>query len=849
MASIVLVLGLLAVVPATAGAVIDVTHGPWAGVAGSDVLIVTGHAPNDDVAVATFLPNGQGTGDDQVRISSPSAAQDILGPADSVCNPVGDDVVCGVGSLGDHTIVMGGYTGDDSLTFTGAPHPGYTVVLFGGLGHDTLVGGPGDETFYGDKGDNGTTCFDATENPTGTDPCNDTIRDGLGADHIIGEGGSDSVEQSALGAAAAATDSDVIELGDGSLDRISYAARDASNPVVVRPGVSNGSGSFGEHDDIRHGAEWFVGTAGDDTFDAGATFYPARMEGGAGDDTFRASTNSEEFSGGPGTDLVSWASISGPGISATPDGAANDGNPAASDVDDLGADVELLIGSDGNDTMQGAAVAGCRVAGGLGVDAISAPASGCILEGGDDADALVGGPGADVLRPGASGTAASDDLTFAGGDDVVEYAALSMAGGAAISGVQASAASGAAGWCGGIGVGATTSARVLVGGEQHLEVWRDAPERIVGTSGADTICGGPAGTILDAGAGTDTVLGGTGPDTLLAGPGNDLANGQGGADSVDGGEGSDNVNGGAGPDVVDGGPGDDTHVRGGGGSDTIRGGDGNDVLDEVTFSAVLAGGAETEVDSGDVLDGGPGTDTVDGNAGNDVIACTPDMFGDSISDSGGGTETIDCSGLGSGITLAAGAGIDRVVGSAFPDTITGASVAEGGPGDDVLVAGAGGSTLDGGDGQDLLQGGDGADMLRGSTGNDRLRGGAGPDVLGGDSGFDDLAGEDGDDALDGGGSGDVLAGGSGADTVSYADRGAGVVVTQDGAGNDGTAGEGDNVRDDVELIVGTSLDDAMATGGTGTHLVGGGGNDRLTGGVGADTLEGGPGSDALAGGG
>ena len=138
--------------------------------------------------------------------------------------------------------------------------------------------------------------------------------------------------------------------------------------------------------------------------------------------------------------------------------------------------------------------------------------------------------------------------------------------------------------------------------------------------------------------------------------------------------------------------------------------------------------------------------------------------------------------------------------------------------------------------------------LNGGDGDDRLTGGAGADTL---------DGGDGNDILDGGGGGDVLTGGAGRDGVNYARRTAALSISLDGDANDGAAGEGDNVADDVEGVHAGSGDDTLVgsaganvlSGGAGNDAIsGGGGNDGLDGGAGHDVLNGDAGDDRLAGG-
>lgn len=166
----------------------------------------------------------------------------------------------------------------------------------------------------------------------------------------------------------------------------------------------------------------------------------------------------------------------------------------------------------------------------------------------------------------------------------------------------------------------------------------------------------------------------------------------------------------------------------------------------------------------------------------------------------------------------------------------------------IADGGAGFDEIAGGPGADVLRGGDGADEVRGGDGADLLRGGAGEDELLGGPGADRLHGGDADDVLDGGAGGDLLDGGGGRDRTSYAGRRAGVVVTIGSGADDGEAGEGDDVRDSTEVVVGSDGDDRITAGAVRALLDGGGGDDHVSGGPGDDRLDGGDGDDVLAGG-
>jgi RTX calcium-binding nonapeptide repeat (4 copies) len=167
------------------------------------------------------------------------------------------------------------------------------------------------------------------------------------------------------------------------------------------------------------------------------------------------------------------------------------------------------------------------------------------------------------------------------------------------------------------------------------------------------------------------------------------------------------------------------------------------------------------------------------------------------------------------------------------------------------------TVVDGGPGDDFLFGGDGISTVRGSDGNDALFGGASDDWLSGGSGDDQLVGGPGIDDF----SGDI-----GSDTADYSTRSAAVRVTLDTLplvsgtlfnvipGNDGEAGESDNVFMNVENVLGgAGADELLGSNGDNVlrgndnddWIVGYGGNDILNGGAGLDGLNGGDGDDTL----
>lgn len=170
-----------------------------------------------------------------------------------------------------------------------------------------------------------------------------------------------------------------------------------------------------------------------------------------------------------------------------------------------------------------------------------------------------------------------------------------------------------------------------------------------------------------------------------------------------------------------------------------------------------------------------------------------------------------------GAYLDAGGGDDIVIGSAGTDEI------HGGAGNDEIRALMGADVILGDDGDDVIFGGPGADTQKGGGGNDTFRSIPGGQYGGGevDTGADDLSG------------------GPGRDTVDQSLEVSGVVISLDDKPNDSAGGSGDNVRSDIERVLGSGGND---------RLVGSGGADELNGGYGVDTILGGGGNDYLSGG-
>jgi Ca2+-binding RTX toxin-like protein len=126
--------------------------------------------------------------------------------------------------------------------------------------------------------------------------------------------------------------------------------------------------------------------------------------------------------------------------------------------------------------------------------------------------------------------------------------------------------------------------------------------------------------------------------------------------------------------------------------------------------------------------------------------------------------------------------------------------------------------------------------LVGYGGNDTLRGGGGGD---------NLYGNDGNDLLEGRGGNDCLSGGTGVDTADYSAVAVPLFIDLDDVADDTGAGT-DNVRSDVENMIGGSADDYLLGSDAANNIQGGGGADHVYGYGGNDTLDGGAVGSAAA---
>ena len=726
--------------------------------------------------------------------------------------------------------------GDDTVTGGSGPD-----VLLAGAGNDTLSGGSGNDTFadgttvsrdvfngglgadrvsyagrtapvtatidetandgVAGEGDNVRSDVeqleggDAADSLTGSTSSN-RILGGYGNDTLSGGSGDDQLD--------GGPGADVLQGGAGTRDVADYSARTRSVTASI-DGVAD-DGESGEGDDVRTDVEGLWGGAADDRLTGGPSNDDLR--GAGGDDWFRGMGGADTMSGGAGQDTADYADRTS-GVTVTIDGVANDG--ATGEADNVGTDVDNLVGGSGDDRLTGSSW-WQTLDGGAGDDTLSAGSGNDTLRGGPGSDTLNGDDNDDLLDGGAGG----DRLNGGAGTDTVDYGAR------------------------------TAAVTVTVGDSAHGDgeagegddVAGDV-EKVFGTRYADTLTGDFHANTLTGGAGNDALDGSSGKDSLDGGSGDDRLDGGTGGDTLAGGDGVDTLDyssrtanltvdednsaddGESGErdnlrsdvEVVIGGRGND-RLTGDGAANRLYGGDGDDTIDG-------AGG-------GDTIAGGPGVDTADYGARRAPVTIT---LGDGANDGEAG-EGDDVQADVEAVK--GGSGADRLVGSDAPNRLTGGS------GDDVL---------DGGGGSDVLQGGSGEDTIsfasRAAPVTVDLDANSDSD---GDQFGDDIenaTGGAGDDRLVPGHGENVLAGGPGSDTVDYSSRSGPVTVTLDGTADDGEGGERDDVAPDVESVIGGRGDDKLTGSAAANVLVGGDGKDTLDGRGGIDRFDAGSGDDVV----
>ncbi len=374
--------------------------------------------------------------------------------------------------------------------------------------------------------------------------------------------------------------------------------------------------------------------------------------------------------GGGGNDII----FGGYGNDSILGGTGNAGDDGDVTVYGGGGN-DIIYGGYGNDSLSGGSGNGTPTSGNA------------TIYGGGGNDIIYGGYGNDSLTGGSgNGTPTSGNATIygGGGNDIIfgGYGNDSILGG-----------SGNAGDDGDVTVYGGGGNDVIYGGYGNDSISSGSSDgsptsgspTISGGGGNDIIFGGGNGWLVESGDGDFTLS-----DSTLSKPGNTTDTLDGITHAV--------LNGGQGPNRIDAsafqGP---VALTGGGGNDTLIGGSSSDTL---------TGGA-----GDDSLVGGGGNDTYlfpSANEGSDIVVEKPNIDNDELNFADfPDTINLDLSLTTTqvvhpgklSLTLSDAAGFERVIGSAFPDTILGNSR-------DNQIYGAGGvDHIEGREGNNLLQGG------------------------------------------------------------------------------------------------------------------------------------------------
>jgi Ca2+-binding RTX toxin-like protein len=382
-------------------------------------------------------------------------------------------------------------------------------------------------------------------------------------------------------------------------------------------------------------------------------------------------------------------------------------------------------------------------------------------------------------------------------------------------------------------------------------------------SGAVVLTGSTADNKLIGGAYADTLTGGGGADTLTGGDGADVLDGGTGSDQQRGEAGDDRIVYDAADTVIDGGAGSDTLVLNtaatvnlgnfstsqiSGGTAYVGGFEDVDasaasaavVLNGSQYNNKLVGGAFADTLMGgggfDVLNGGAGADFLDGGAdadqqrgeaGDDRIVYDA---ADTVIDGGAGRDTLI-------LKAAAVVHLENFSSS----QVTGGSAYVSGFEDVDATDSVGAIIVTGSQFNNTLTGGAFADTLMGGAGFDVLKGGLGNDVLDGGADADQVRGEGGDDRIIYDAADTVIDGGAGRDTL---------VLNTAATVNLGNFSTSQIIGGAAYVSGFEDVDASGATAGVKLNgsafnntLIGGSGADALAGGAGFDTLTGGAGSD------
>ncbi|WP_146196361.1 MULTISPECIES: calcium-binding protein [unclassified Fibrobacter] len=335
----------------------------------------------------------------------------------------GDDYIKLTGKAGLNLEIYGG-EGDDVIDLSGLDLNGYTVIIVGGAGNDTIIGANGGmNIIYGDDGyvppdedegrKNGKFYVEGYVEAGAAG--NDVIVGGAGNDVIFGGAGNDKID---------GLDGDDLIFGDGG--KALY-----DNGTVGGPSRSDVSLDGG--DDLiigGKGNDTVFGGSGNDRVDGGAGV--DEIHGDRGNDRIFGGSGDDDIYGGSGHDIIYGGNLTQINVDsefskdffskelianqfaknnfevaksefsfALDSAKFKDGTIAKLSGEDSDSDgIDHIYGGEGDDLIFGAE-ANDVIEGGIGNDVIHGGAGDDKIEGGIDNDIIYGGAGDDFIDGGA----------------------------------------------------------------------------------------------------------------------------------------------------------------------------------------------------------------------------------------------------------------------------------------------------------------------------------------------------------------------------------------------------------------------------------------------------------------
>jgi Ca2+-binding RTX toxin-like protein len=441
-------------------------------------------------------------GDDVIEAGGGDDTVNGGGGNDTICGDAGDDTINGEGG-NDHLEGGANTATGDTVTFLGSN--GITASLMTGVA--TVFSPAESNTMTGFENLNGSNTFDSLTGDNGPN-----VIDGLdAADNLTGLGGDDELTDTG----SSATDQ----------DEVHYEGAPGPDGIVANLGTGTVDGTAaGAGTDTVSGVTGIEGSSFDDTLIGDAN--NNQFVGNAGDDVIQPLAGADFVTGVFGSDTVSYATETGPIVSADLS-SGSPGNVTAPAGNDQVFGVEGFIGSPQNDNVTGGTEDNTfdgrggddqlNGAGGSNTASFAGLSQAVI------ANLLTGsatGQGSDTLTNMANltgstvgdtliGDANANLLDGAGGVDTVSFASL-----AGPLGVNVNLSTGSA-----AGDGSDTLAAI---------------ENVTGSPQSDVLFGDGNPNVLDGLAGNDNLDGQGSPDSLLLGPGNDIVGAADGeVDSID----------------------------------------------------------------------------------------------------------------------------------------------------------------------------------------------------------------------------------------------------------------------------------------------------------------------------